>query len=162
LVFAAGIEKLNDSRSLRENASLKLVSAKDYQMNKRPLSITIIAWLFIIFGVLSAVAIPFTLGNPMTRELMAKSMVPVPVQYFMMFAGLLVSILAGIFMLRGANWARMLYIIWGALGFLFSLITSPAKLVIIPGFLVYLIVVFFLLRPKATAFFTGSNHAQPS
>ena len=131
-------------------------------MNKRPLSVSIIAWLLIIFAALSAVTIPFTLGNPRAQELMAKSMVPVPVQYFMMFAGVLISIVSGIFMLKGANWARMLYIIWGALGFLFSLITSPAKLVLIPGFLVYAIVVFFLLRPKATAFFTGTDHARPS
>jgi hypothetical protein len=136
--------------------------ARKTPMNERPLSVTIIAWLLIVFAALSAVTIPFSLGNPMARELMAKSMVPIPAQYFMIFAGLLVSILSGIFMLKGANWARMLYIIWSALGFLFSLITSPAKLVIIPGFLVYLIVVFFLLRPKATAFFTGTNHARPS
>ncbi len=130
-------------------------------MNKRPLSVSIIAWLLIVFGALSAVAIPFTLGNPMTQELMAKSMVPIPVQYFMMFAGVLISIVTGIFMLKGANWARMLYIIWGALGFLFSFITSPAKAAVIPGFVIYLIVAFFLLRPKATAFFTASNHAGP-
>jgi hypothetical protein len=131
-------------------------------MNTRPLSVTIIAWLLIVFAVISAATIPFTLGNPAAQELMAKSMISIPVQYFMMFAGLLISIVSGIFMLRGANWARMLYIIWGAVGFIVSFITSPAKLVVIPGFLVYLIVVFFLLRPKATAFFTGSDHARPS
>ncbi len=93
---------------------------------------------------------------------MAKSMVPIPVQYFMMCAGLLASVVTGIFMLRGANWARMLYIIWSALGFLFSFITSPARLAVIPGFLLYLVIVFFLLRPIATAFFTGNEDARPS
>jgi len=130
-------------------------------MNKRPLSVTIIAWLLIVFGILSLIAIPLSLGNPMTKELMAKSMVPIPVQYFMMGAGLFVTIVSGIFMLKGANWARMLYVIWSAFSFVFSFVTSPARLMVIPGLLLYLIVVFFLFRPKATAFFTGGSNAGP-
>ena len=71
----------------------------------------------------------------MARELMAKSMVPIPAQYFMMFAGLLVSIVSGIFMLKGANWARMLYIIWSALGVLLPPHYQPGEARSHPGFL---------------------------
>lgn len=100
------------------------------------------------------------MNNPVAQELMAKSPIPVAVQYFMSFAGLLISIVAAIVMLRGANWGRMLYVIWGAIGFLISLFTSPAKLMLIPGILIYAIFVFFLFRPKASAYFTGSANAQ--
>jgi hypothetical protein len=54
----------------------------------------------------------------------------------------------------------MLYIVWGAIGLLFGLFTSPAKLMLIPGILIYAIFVFFLLRPKASEYFTGSANVQ--
>jgi hypothetical protein len=131
-------------------------------MKTRPTSVTVIAWILIVLGALSLVVSVFTIQNPMTQELMAKSPIPVSVQYLMLFAGLLISIVSGIFMLKGANWARMLYVIWGAIGFLVSLFTTPAKLMIIPGLVVYAIIVFFLFRPKASAYFAGSADVQSS
>ncbi len=131
-------------------------------MNKRPTSVTVIAWIILVTGALSLLTIAFAMNNPMAQELMAKSPVPVPVQYFISFVGLLISIVSAIFMLRGANWARMLYIVLRAIGFLFSLFTSPAKLLLIPGFFIYAVFVFFLLRPKASAYFTGSANVQSS
>jgi hypothetical protein len=128
-------------------------------MNKRPVSVTVIAWIILVSGALSLVTSAVMMKNPLTQELMAKSPIPVPVQYVMLFVGLLVSVISGIFMLKGANWARMLYIIWGAVGFLVSLLTSPIKLMLIPGFVVYAVFVFFLLRPKASAYFTGLPNA---
>jgi hypothetical protein len=129
-------------------------------MMKRPTSVTVIAWIILVCSVFALFGSIFTINNPMARELMAKSPVPLSAQYVITFAGLLISIVSGIFMLKGANWARMLYIIWGAIGFVFALGTSPAKLMLIPGFLVYAIFVFFLLRPKASAYFNGFPNAQ--
>src|SRR6266404_7912081 len=115
-------------------------------MSKRPTSVTVIAWIIIVTSVLSLVSVLFTIAmnNPMARELMAKSPVPIPLQYLMSFLGLIIAITAGIFMLKGANWARMLYIGWGAFGLLFGLFTSPLKLMLIPGVVIYAIFVFFL------------------
>jgi hypothetical protein len=129
-------------------------------MNKRPVSVTVIAWIILVTSAFSLAAAAFTINNPMTQELMAKTPVPVPVQYSILFFGLLISVVSAIFMLRGANWARMLYIVWGAIGLLFGLFTSPAKLMLIPGILIYAIFVFFLLRPKASEYFTGSANVQ--
>jgi hypothetical protein len=94
------------------------------------------------------------MNNPLVLELMAKSPLPVPVQFAMMYVGRAISITSGIFMLRGENWARFLYIILGAIGFLIGLATSPVKLMLIPGIIIYGIIVFFLLRPNANAFFS--------
>jgi hypothetical protein len=129
-------------------------------MNKRPVSVTVIAWIILVISAFSLVASAVAINNPMTQELMAKNPIPLPVQYSMLFLGLLISIVSAIFMLRGANWARMLYIVWGAIGLLISFLTSPAKLMLIPGILVYAIFVFFLLRPKASAYFSGSPNVQ--
>ena len=42
-----------------------------------------------------------------------------------------------IFMLRAANWARLLYIGWSGIEFLVLLLTSPVKPMLIPGILMY-------------------------
>ena len=119
-----------------------------------------ISWIILVTNALTLLVTPLTMKNPMAQELMAKSPVPVPVQYCISLLGLLISIVSATFMLRGANWARMLYIVWGAIGLLFSLFTSPAKLMLIPGILIYAVFVFFLLRPRASAYFTGSANVQ--
>jgi hypothetical protein len=61
-------------------------------------------------------------------------------------------------MLRAANWARLLYIAWGGISVLILLLTSPAKPELIPGILICPIFIFFLLRPKASAYFTHSDN----
>jgi len=104
-------------------------------------------------GGISLISTTALINNPTVQELMAKSPLPVPVQYAMSYVGLLVSIVSGLAMLKGKNWARLLYAIWGSAGFVIGIATSPMKVAMIPGFAVFLVIVFFLFRPKATAFF---------
>ena len=96
------------------------------------------------------------INNPVAQELMAKRAIPIPLQYVVLYLGLSISTLCAIFMLRAANWARLLYIVWSGIEFLVLLLTSPVKPMLIPGILMYAVFVFFLLRPKASAYFTHS------
>ena len=130
-------------------------------MTNRPTSITVIGWLLIVLGALGALGMIMALGisTPEMQELMAKNPIPIPIQYAMSFAGLAISIVSGYFMLKGQNWARLLYVIWSAVGFLIGLATSPMKIAMIPGIVVFLLIVFFLFRPKANAFFAGTGLA---
>jgi hypothetical protein len=130
-------------------------------INDRPISIIVIAWIVLFSGVLSLLGgIFFLLGsifnanNPVVQEMMAKTPMSGPGQYLMFFAGVIIPIVSAIFMLGGANWARLLYICWGAFSCVIAFFTSPAKLTLIPSVVLYLIFVFFLLRPKASAYFT--------
>ncbi len=127
-------------------------------MKKRPTSVTVIAWILLVINALSLLGSIMAINNPMAQEQMAKSPIPIPLQYVMLYLGLSISILCAIFMLRAANWARLLYIAWGAIGLLFGLLASPDKPILIPGILMYAIFVFFLLRPKASAYFTHSDN----
>lgn len=88
---------------------------------------------------------------------MAKGPLPIPVQYAMSYVSLFVMIVSGIAMLKRQNWARFLYVIWSFIGFIIGIATSPLKAAMIPGFVVFLIVAFFLFRPKANAFFAPSE-----
>lgn len=123
-------------------------------MNQRPKSVSFICWLLIITGSISLLTSLTSINNPVVLELMAKSPIHIPIQFIMMYGGLAVSIISGFFMLKGANWARLLFVIWSAIGFLIGIATSPAKMMLIPGAIVYGIEVFFLFQPNANKFFS--------
>lgn len=121
---------------------------------KRPISLSIIAWFLIVTAVISVVSGIFTLNNPAALEVLAKNPMPLPMQYGMMFVGLVVTLASGIGILKGYNWGRFLYLGWGVLGLIISALTSPMKMTLIPGLLFLVVISFLLFRPKATLFFT--------
>ncbi len=126
-------------------------------MKQRPTSISIIAWIFIVTAGMNLATNFAMMNNPMVLELMAKNPIPIPIQYVMIFVGLTVTLTCGIGMLNGQNWARILYVTWSAIGLVVALATSPMKLVLIPGILVFLVVVFFLFRPNANRYFSAER-----
>ena len=128
-------------------------------MKKRPTSITVIAWILIIMGGISLISSAVMINNPMARDLMRKSPIPIPFQYAMSFVGILIMIISGIAILKGQNWARFLYVVWSLFGFVIGIATSPMKAAMIPGLIVFLIAAFFLFRPKANEFFAPIKEA---
>ena len=117
-------------------------------MVKRPISITVIAWFLIAGGILLIYSAT-RLNTPT-----AKSPILVSVSYAMIYLSILVSVASGIGMLKKQNWARFLYVIWGAIGLLVPLFTTPMKMELIPSLLFYAIIVFFLFRPVANRYFS--------
>lgn len=126
-------------------------------MKKRPTSISVISWVLIVMGGISLITTTVMFNNPMARDLMNKTPIPIPLQYIMSYLGLLIMIVSGIAMLKGCNWARFLYVIWCLVGFLVGITTSPMKAAMIPGFVFFLFVTFFLFRPKANVFFSSAG-----
>src|SRR4051794_39364912 len=120
----------------------------------RPTSVTVISWILIVTGTISLITTTVMINNPMARELMAKSPIPIPLQFAMSYVGLLMTLVSGAAMLKGCNWARLLYVIWSICGFLISRLTSPMKFALIPGLFVFALIAFFLFRPKANQFFS--------
>lgn len=123
-------------------------------MGERPKSVTVIAWVLIVTGVISVFMSLSSLNNPMVKEIMSKSPLPTSMQYAMMYIGLAVTIISGLGMLKGRGWARLLYVVWGVVGFLIGSVTSPMKAAMIPGIIVFVIVVVFLYRPASAQYFT--------
>lgn len=123
-------------------------------MEKRPTSISVIAWILIVTGGISLISSTVMINNPIARDMMAKSPIPISIQYAMMYVGLLISITSGVGMLKKQNWSRFLYVIWSAIGFLISLLTSPMKMALIPGLIFFIIIAIFLFRPGANKYFS--------
>jgi len=123
----------------------------------RPKSVTVVCWILIVMGAISLITSTLNHDNPMVKDLMAKSPIPVTLQYIMTYVGLIIMLTCGVSMLKRQNWARILYVCWSIFGFIVGIATSPMKAVMIPGIIVFLILVFFLFRPKANEFFKASE-----
>jgi hypothetical protein len=133
-------------------------------MRTRPTSVTVIAWILILLGGISLITTTVMIGtamidDPAARELMAKSPIPVPVQYAMTYIGLLIMVVSGVAMLKQRNWGRWLYVVGTVVGFLIGVTTSPVKEAMIPGLVIFVVVTFFLFRPKANAYFSDGGPA---
>ncbi|WP_300752890.1 hypothetical protein [Janthinobacterium sp.] len=123
-------------------------------MATRPTSVNIISWFIIVTSVLSLASGYYSHGNPLVQELMAKNPMPIALQYGLMYGGLILSLVAGIAMRRGHNWARLVYVGWSVIGLVIGLATSPMKSTLIPGAVLLAVIAYFLFRPNANAYFT--------
>lgn len=125
---------------------------------KRPLSVTIIAWYLIVSSVLSLLGSWYAADNPAAQQMMALNPLPVSVQYLLMYGGLTLTVVAAVAMLKRRAWGRKVYLVWAVLGFLIGLLTTPVKIMLVPGVIILAVIAFFLLRPKANNYFA----AQPA
>src|SRR3954469_12246021 len=108
-------------------------------INKRPLPVTIIGWLFIAAGTVGLVyhAREFKLGDPFDNEAVWVSVVRV------------LAIVGGVFVLRGRNWARWLLLLWMAVHVVLSVYHSLRE--VIMHALLTTVIAYFLQREKASA-----------
>jgi hypothetical protein len=133
-------------------------------MTNRPTSITVIAWILIGMGALGLLQVPLLTNDPRHQEYLAKIPVPIPIQYAITIGGAIADVVCGYFMLRGRNWSRYVFVVSSVIVFAFALATSPIKIVMIPGMIGLLVIMYFLFRPPASAFFAmgGAEVGMPS
>jgi hypothetical protein len=119
-------------------------------MNNRPRSITVISWIFIVFGGIGFLAslVPYLDAAPAQRiaELTA---------HWMLHVARLAAVLSGVFMLYGFNWARWLLVAWIVFHLILSVLHSPLQLLM--HSVLFAIVLYFIFRPQASAYFRGTS-----
>jgi hypothetical protein len=108
---------------------------------KRPFPVTVLGWLFIVVGLISAI---YHLGeSPLERWTVPVSAVGI------------IAIVGGVSLLRGTRWARWLLLAWLAVhvgvSALNSLSSALAHLVLL------LVVGYFLLGPPTSQYFTSTS-----
>lgn len=131
-------------------------------MSPRPTSVTVVSVILIILGalgLLSPLALIAQRDNPQVQEAMALNPLPPAAQLTISVVGALVTLVSGIAVLRGQNWARWLFTGWFVLGFAVGLVVSPMKLMLIPGVIINLVLIFLLFRPAANAYFASGGAA---
>jgi len=112
-------------------------------MTKRPLTVSIVSFLYIAAGAIGLVyhLKEFKTSTPFQSEIVWISLVR------------LLAIVSGIFMLLGRSWARWLALAWITFHVVISFFHSWQQ-VVFHGLLLVLIA-YFLYRPQAKAFFSG-------
>lgn len=133
-------------------------------MPARPMSITVVAWILIVFGVLGLLGMLMTLGlsgSPLMQASFARSHVPLSVTLSVGTFNSLVGLVCGIALLYRQNWARYLYTVVAVIGLAYSVITSPYSLwLLVPSLIFTLVIVYFLFRPVAGRYFSGEMPAR--
>jgi hypothetical protein len=114
-------------------------------MNKRPLSVTLIAWLFIATGVagLAFHAAEFKALHPFPYDMLLVCLVRA------------IAIVSGVYMLRGGNWARWLAMVWLAFHAILGAFHSLHETIM--HSLLLVAISYFLLRPKAKEYFRAAK-----
>jgi hypothetical protein len=109
-------------------------------MPQRPRSITIICWLFIIFGGIALIS------GLITTDLKS--------HWYVHFSRFL-QIVAGVFMLYGRNWARWLLVAWITFHIIISALHST--LFLLMHVAIFSVILFFVFRRPASAYFNGEG-----
>jgi hypothetical protein len=108
-------------------------------MNRRPLSITIIGWLFIVVG---AIALLYH-SQEFTSQFDYDLLWVCSVRFL--------ATVGGAFLLFGFNWARWLLAVWMGFHIVISAMHSLQELLI--HALLFTVILYSLFRPKASAYF---------
>lgn len=115
-------------------------------MKQRPLSITIISWLFIVFGAIALVAGLWPVFRMNGAQLVSEFE-----KHWMVHLSRSAQIIAGVFILYGQNWARWLLVVWLAFHVVVGALHSRVQL--LTHLVFFLVGLFFLFRPAAAAYF---------
>jgi len=108
---------------------------------KRPFQVTMLGWLFIAVGILSTIY--HLLKGSLDRWTLPSLLVGT------------IAIVAGVFLLRGARWARWLVLAWLAFHVGVSALNSLSDAV--AHFVLLLVVGYFLLGPPTSEYFRSTQ-----
>ncbi len=129
-------------------------------MSKRPISVTVIAWLLIVMG--GHILITDLSSLPEVKYTMNRSPIYI-IQLILSYVKISFALISGIGILNKQNWARFLYLICWVIFFIIYIINlKPMTFGVIGGIVLFLVTVFFMFRPKANDYFAGrdSKNAQ--
>ena len=119
-------------------------------MHRRPRSITVISWIFIVFGSISFLVslIPYVDAFATSRLAYLKA-------HWMVHVARMAALVSGVFMLYGFNWARWLLVVWIVFHLILSALHSALELLM--HSVIFAVVLYFIFRPQASAYFRRTN-----
>ncbi|KJF96253.1 hypothetical protein UB33_00365 [Photobacterium angustum] len=126
-------------------------------MKSRPKSITIISFFLIIINLIAITSTTLSYDNPEVIKVMELSSMPLILQYIFMILGHLITLLSAVLMLKAKKRGRTMYVGWSIISLIIGLSTAPAKALMIPSLVFFLIVTLFLFRRKANEFFSNGH-----
>jgi hypothetical protein len=122
-------------------------------VEKRPVSLTIIAWLLIVLSVLGLIGVFMMSSNALVAAKMAEMHMPIPMLQAWSVLGTIVNLICAYGILKGMPWSRVLYVVWGVIGIVVGFYISPQKSSVVISLVFLVIFAVFLFDEKANVWF---------
>jgi len=122
-------------------------------MDKRPLSLTIIAWFLVITGLFGLYGVLTIGSNEAMMQMVEANGGSLRAQQAIGVVGCLVSAVCAYGIFKGQPWSRVLYAGFGIVSLVFNLITGAALSMTILSALIVAVIAIFLFRPAANEWF---------
>jgi hypothetical protein len=124
-------------------------------MQRRPLSLTIIAWILIFFALFGIYG-SLTLGsNPQAAKMLEQSHVPLIFNQVWGVIGAIITLIVAYGIFKGQPWSRVLYVVWGAISLVVGFFTTPIKAILVLSLIILVVVCVFLFSEKANDWFSA-------
>jgi len=124
-------------------------------MEKRPLSLTIIAWLLIVLAVLGLIGVFTMRTNPEMVKMLEQMHTSIMFQQVWGLIGCIVTLIVAYGIFKAQPWSRVLYVAWGILGLIVGFYTSPMKSFLVVSLIILVVVSVFLFSARANEYFSA-------
>jgi hypothetical protein len=122
-------------------------------MEKRPVSLTIIAVVLIVLSLLGLVILFMMGSNPAMTKAVEQMHVSLVFLQAWGVLGTVVNLICAYGILKGLPWSRVLYVVWGVIGLVVSAYTSPTKGGVVLGLVILVVISAFLWTNTANDWF---------
>jgi hypothetical protein len=118
-----------------------------FGVEKRPRSVIVISFLFILLGAITLVHAVVELISTNDRLTDLKS-------HWMIYLSAVAAIVGGVFLFKGQNWARWLLVAWMAFHIVVGALHGIAAL--LTHVVIFSVILFFLFRRPASTYFSAN------
>jgi len=124
-------------------------------MEKRPLSLTIIAWVLVVLSLLALVGVFTMASNPTMLKSMQQMHVPLAFEQAWTVLGVIINLIVAYGIFKGQPWSRVLYVVWGIIGLIAGFFISPMKAALVLSLVILVVISAFLFGEKANDWFSA-------
>ncbi|HZU51953.1 MAG TPA: hypothetical protein VE968_08790 [Sphingomicrobium sp.] len=124
-------------------------------MEKRPVSLTVIAVILIIFTVLGVIGLATMGSNPAAMKMVAQMHMSIAVEQAWGALGAIVNLVCAYGILKGLPWSRVLYVVWGIIGIVVGFYISPMKAMLVISLIILVVFAALLWTNNANDWFSA-------
>jgi hypothetical protein len=125
-------------------------------MERRPIYVTLVVWFLVLLGAACFLSLAWSstlLRNPDFAEVFPGHGLPPNERWLLSEFGFVLLMVTGKFMLEGANWARIVYVVWIVSWLGFCCYKDPDLALLLPNLLVHGTAIMSLFLPKTNRYF---------
>jgi len=122
-------------------------------MQTRPLSLTIIGWLLIVFSLFGLFGVVSMGSNAAAMKMLEQMHTSLLFQQVWGVLGAIINVAVAYGIFKGLPWSRVLYVVWGIVGLVVAAYTSPIKVAVVVGLIFLVVISAFLFTNSANDWF---------